>query len=89
MMNRMNSLIRNESGQGMTEYIIIVALIAIAAIAVITFFGQNLRALFAASANALGGTETSTLSAAGGGRTGVAVKRKAIANFGSNQSSAE
>jgi len=89
MMTRMNSLIRNESGQGMTEYIIIVALIAIAAIAVITFFGQNLRALFAAAANSLGGTETSTLSAAGGGRTGVAVKRKGVGNFGTNTSSGE
>ena len=89
MMNRMNSLIRSEEGQGMTEYIIIVALIAIAAIAVITFFGQNLRALFAASANALGGEETSTLSAAGGGRTGVGVSRKAIKNFGSNTSGKE
>ncbi|MBI5549760.1 MAG: hypothetical protein HY901_38220 [Deltaproteobacteria bacterium] len=85
MMNRMNALIRSEEGQGMTEYIIIVALIAIAAIAVITFFGQNLRALFAASANALGGEEQdANVTKAGGGRTGVEVKRKAIQNFGSN-----
>src|ERR1700693_2252305 len=46
-------------GQGMTEYIIIVALIAIAAIAVITLFGDNIRQLFGASANALGGNTTS------------------------------
>ena len=32
MMNRVRSLVRREEGQGMTEYIIIVALIAIAAI---------------------------------------------------------
>ena len=31
------------SGQGMTEYIIIVALIAIAAIGVYSFFGQTVR----------------------------------------------
>ena len=90
MMNRMNAMIRSEEGQGMTEYIIIVALIAIAAIAVITFFGQNLRALFSASANALGGEEANAnVSAAGGGRTGVKVERKAIKNFGSNASGKE
>lgn len=34
---------RNQSGQGMTEYIIVVALIAVAAIGVYTLFGQTLR----------------------------------------------
>jgi Flp pilus assembly pilin Flp len=34
---------RNQSGQGMTEYIVIVALIAVAAIAVYQFFGQTVR----------------------------------------------
>lgn len=42
-------------GQGMTEYIIIVALIAIAAIGVITLFGDNVRAIFGASTEALAG----------------------------------
>jgi pilus assembly protein Flp/PilA len=46
---------REDSGQGMTEYIIIVALIAIAAIGVVTIFGDNIRKLFAASTNALAG----------------------------------
>ena len=32
-----------ESGQGMTEYIVIVALIAVAAIAVVGFFGDVVR----------------------------------------------
>ena len=36
-------LFRNEKGQGMTEYIIIVALIAIAAIAAFTYFGKTVR----------------------------------------------
>ncbi|MBW1808192.1 MAG: hypothetical protein JRJ87_08360 [Deltaproteobacteria bacterium] len=49
--------LRGRRGQGMTEYIIIVALIAIAAIGVISLFGDNIRALFATSANALGGNE--------------------------------
>ncbi len=48
-----------QRGQGMTEYIIIVALIAIGAIFVVTVFGDNIRALFGSSANALQGQSTS------------------------------
>ena len=51
--------LRGRRGQGMTEYIIIVALIAIAAIGVVSLFGDNIRALFATSANALAGNEAS------------------------------
>jgi len=47
--------LRKESGQGMTEYIIIVALIAIAAIGVVTLFGDNIRDMFGSSAQALSG----------------------------------
>jgi Flp pilus assembly pilin Flp len=39
----------------MTEYIIITALIAIAAIGAITLFGDNIKKLFGASADALAG----------------------------------
>jgi pilus assembly protein Flp/PilA len=41
----------------MTEYIIIVALIAIAAIGVVSLFGDNIRAVFGTSSNALAGNE--------------------------------
>jgi Flp pilus assembly pilin Flp len=44
----------------MTEYIIIVSLIAIAAIGVITLFGDNIRSLFSASAQALAGNSSVT-----------------------------
>ena len=37
------SKFRNQLGQGMTEYLIVVALIAVAAIGVYGFFGQTLR----------------------------------------------
>ena len=47
---------QKERGQGMTEYIIIVALVAIGAIAIVTLFGNNIRALFGASADALAGS---------------------------------
>jgi Flp pilus assembly pilin Flp len=57
---RANRPKRRERGQGMTEYIIIVALIAIGAIFVVTVFGDNIRALFGSSANALVGQSTAT-----------------------------
>jgi len=48
---------RNQSGQGMTEYIIIVALIAIAAIAAFAYFGQTVRHQTAAISESLSGDE--------------------------------
>jgi Flp pilus assembly pilin Flp len=42
-------------GQGMTEYIIIVALIAIAAIAAYSFFGESLRSQVGGIATELSG----------------------------------
>lgn len=44
-------------GQGMTEYIIIVALIAIAAIAVYSFFGDTVRGQVGAMTNELAGKD--------------------------------
>ena len=49
--------LRSRRGQGMTEYIIIVALIAIAAIGIVSLFGDNIRALFGTSTNTLAGDE--------------------------------
>ena len=86
MMNRMNTLIRNEEGQGMTEYIIIVALIAIAAIAIITIFGQNIRALFAASADALAGETASETKKYGNQKGNMEQKRKGLDKFSNNTS---
>ena len=47
--------LKNRRGQGMTEYIIIVALIAIAAIGVVTTFGNDIRHIFDASTDSLSG----------------------------------
>ena len=49
-----------QRGQGMTEYIIIVALIAVAAIGVYRFFGQTIRSQTAGLANELAGVDAST-----------------------------
>ncbi len=73
--------LRKRRGQGMTEYIIIVALIAIAAIGVITLFGNNIRRLFGASADALAG-ETNVQNE--GKKASDAVKTKKLQNFGQN-----
>ena len=45
----------SQHGQGMTEYIIIVALIAVAAIGVYSFFGKTIRGQTATMANELTG----------------------------------
>jgi len=73
--------LRKNRGQGMTEYIIIVALIAIAAIGVITLFGDNVRQLFASSAEALAGND----SVANNGQTASqSTVKKNLSNFGTN-----
>jgi Flp pilus assembly pilin Flp len=47
--------VRKQYGQGMTEYIIIVALIAVAAIAAFQFFGQTVRSQTSGIANEVAG----------------------------------
>ena len=42
-------------GQGMTEYLVILGLIALAAIAAFSFFGQTVRSQVAGMANEVGG----------------------------------
>ncbi|MBI4829027.1 MAG: hypothetical protein HY804_09505 [Nitrospinae bacterium] len=75
------------SGQGMTEYIIIVALIAIAAIAVFTFFGDVVRGQVGGMAAELGGQSgTASITAATTGATSAATagqKQKGLATFDS------
>lgn len=56
--NLVRKLHRDESGQGMTEYIIIVALVAIMSIGFVSLFGNNIRALFGNASNALAGQES-------------------------------
>lgn len=60
---------------GPVEYAVICALIFVAALLVVTFFGQNLRALFAASTE-LGGNESPNPAPR---------ERKPIRNFGTNR----
>lgn len=73
--------LRKARGQGMTEYIIIVALIAIAAIGVVTLFGDNIRKLFGASADALAGNADVDTEATVRQRN---LEKKTIKTFGQN-----
>jgi type IV pilus assembly protein PilA len=56
----MISMRKKIRGQGMTEYIIIVALIAIGAIAVYTAFGDVVRGQTSRAATALAGAQSGT-----------------------------
>ena len=60
----MNNKHHAQAGQGMTEYIIVVALVAVAAIAVYQLFGQVVRSQTAAMARELAGEDGSEQSRA-------------------------
>lgn len=79
---------RSMRGQGMTEYIIIVALIAVGALGVYNYFGKTVRSQTAAMAQGLAGEEDKSLtdSKAGGTQaaaaTNAANQQKGIKEFG-------
>ena len=56
-MRRVMKILRGEKGQGMSEYLIIVALVAIAAIGVVTVFGRDIRELFSGTTDSLAGNQ--------------------------------
>ncbi len=74
-----------QTGQGMTEYIIIVALIAVAAIGVYSMFGQTIRGQVAGLAGEVAGTGAATGKAtaatAAGNAATKAAEGKGMANY--------
>lgn len=50
--------LKNKKGQGLIEYLIIVAIVAVGSIAVIKVVGANIDVQFANVAQALGGTDS-------------------------------
>jgi Flp pilus assembly pilin Flp len=74
-----------QAGQGMTEYIIIVALIAVAAIAVTQLFGGTVRNQIGTMTGAVAGTSTTTSAAAaktaGAQGTTAATKKGDLATY--------
>jgi pilus assembly protein Flp/PilA len=74
-------------GQGMTEYIIIVALIAIAAIGVITLFGDNIRRLFGMAADGIAGDDNITQRNTSGAGNDQNLTKKTMKSFATNNTS--
>lgn len=74
-----------QAGQGMTEYLIVVALIAVAAIGTYTLFGQTLRQQTAGLALEVSGQDSgNAITGAQGNATaaqGAAATRKGLQNF--------
>jgi len=52
---------KNRRGQGLTEYIIVVALVAVAGIGIVNIFGNQLRNQFHTVVKAMAGSETRTV----------------------------
>ena len=76
-----------QRGQGMTEYIIIVALVAVAAIATYQYLGQVLRAQTAAIAKELAGedgTQESRVAKSAAQSAKAEAKRKSLSDFTGN-----
>ena len=61
--NLLKKFRKTQSGQAIVEYIIIVALVAIAAITVISLFSDRIREMFSGATEELGG-ETETIESA-------------------------
>src|SRR3989442_15661271 len=70
-------VLRSQKGQGMSEYLIIVALIAIAAIGVVTVFGRDIRELFSGTTDSLAGNQASNTA-----RKATVKASKNLKNFG-------
>jgi len=50
-----NKIFKNEKGQGLTEYALIIALVAIVAVAALTLLGGEIDAIFNSIVGDLGG----------------------------------
>lgn len=89
---RLGPTLARQRGQGMTEYIIIVALVAVAAIAVYQYLGQVLRSQTAAVARELAGEDgsqqTRSAKSASQGAKDQA-KAKSLKSFTGNASAAK
>lgn len=76
---------KRQLGQGMTEYIIIVALVAVTAIGVYSMFGKTIRLQVAGITNELGGTtaakQTEEAKATGVKATTIANKNTTLGNY--------
>jgi len=74
-MNKFKLSLHRQRGQGMMEYVIIVALIAVAAIGVYSVFGQTMRNQTAGLANEMAGVDSATQISAAGATAATAAQR--------------
>ena len=82
----MASMKKKQLGQGMTEYIIIVALIAIAAIAVYNLFGDTVRGQVGDMAAELGGGTSQNMgNTEGTAAQGEGAAEYDLGNFGQDE----
>ncbi|WP_430795423.1 hypothetical protein [Achromobacter spanius] len=82
---------KRQLGQGMTEYIVVVALVAVAAIAVYQYFGQVVRSQTAAMARELAGEDGGTQSRAAqqaAQKAAAQTKARSLKSFTGNAESA-
>lgn len=75
----MKSLRFNKKGQGLVEYLILVALVAVGSIAVIRVVGQNVAKQYENINHALGASNTERVTLYGAGRS--AYSRRDLSSF--------
>ena len=81
---------KKQLGQGMTEYIIIVALIAVAAISVYNLFGQTVRTQVGDLAAELGGGSSSgTAADKGNAAKNAATRQTTLGDFEQDETASE
>ncbi|KCV26666.1 hypothetical protein L535_2123 [Bordetella bronchiseptica SBL-F6116] len=86
------SVKQRQLGQGMTEYIIVVALVAVAAIAVYQLFGQVVRSQTAAMARELAGEDGGAQARAAqsaAGRAASQTRARSLKSFTGNAQGAK
>ena len=71
---------KNRKGQGLTEYIIVVALVAVAGIGIVNLFGNQLRNQFNAIVRAMAGSTTGTVESLAG-KAGTEANQKNLSTY--------
>ncbi|WP_138419517.1 Flp family type IVb pilin [Aquibacillus sediminis] len=58
--NKLTGLIKEEQGQGMTEYALVLGVIAVGAVGVISFFGDEITSMFKSTVENITGKTVGT-----------------------------
>lgn len=81
---------RSLRGIAMTEYLIILAVVAVAAILIVGLFGKQIKNVFSENTSALAGTSTgSTAATSIAGQASSAIKQDNMGTFTSGASTSE